>query len=125
MELNNGLGKVSHWVAPNQKLYNFCVFPVNKKLPFCTPCWNAFTKYGHKYFCGFAALCFFVFFFFLFLLSIRQDNLSIKSRNASLLNIGRLSLINFVTINLLGAFSWFFLGIKVKAFIRAHTKYAN
>ena len=51
--------------------------------------------------------------------------LSIKPKNALLLNIGRVSLINFVTINLLGGFSWFFLGIKVKAFIKANTKYAN
>ena len=31
----------------------------------------------------------------------------------------------FVTINLLGGFSWFFLDIKVKAFIRVNLKYAN
>ena len=67
----------------------------------------------------------FAFLWFLFLLSIRQDNLSIKSRNALLSNIGRVSLINFVTINLLGGFSCFFLGTKVKAFIRANTKYAS
>ena len=67
----------------------------------------------------------FAFLCFLFLLSIRQDNLSIKSRNALLLNTGRVSLINFFKINLLGGFSWFFLGRKGKAFIRAHTKYAN
>ena len=58
-------------------------------------------------------------------LSIRQDNLSIKSRNTSLLNIGRVSLISFVTINLLEEFSWFLLDRKEKAFIRAHTKYTN
>ena len=73
----------------------------------------------------FVGLQLFVFLCFLFLLSLRQDNLSIKSRNALLLNIGRACLINFVTTNLLGGFSWFFLGIKVKAFIKANTKYAN
>ena len=73
----------------------------------------------------FVGLQLFVFLCFLFLLSISQDNLSINSRNALLLNIGKVSLINFVTINLLGGFSWFFLGIKVKAFIRAHTNYVN
>ena len=73
----------------------------------------------------FVGLQLFVFLCFLFLLSICQDNLSIKSRNALLLNLGRVSLINFVKINLLGGFSWFFLGIKAKAFIRAHTKYTN
>ena len=78
---------------------------------FCTLCWDASTKYSHKYLCGFAALCFLS---FLFLLSIREDILSIKSRNTLLLNIGRVSLINFVTINLLGGFSWLFLSIKVK-----------
>ena len=62
---------------------------------------------------------------FLFLLSICQDIVSIKPKNALLLNIERVSLINFVTINFLGGFSWFFLGIKVKAFIKANTKYAN
>ena len=62
---------------------------------------------------------------FLFLLSIRQDILSIKSGNALLLNIGRVSLLNFVKINLLGGFSWLFLGVKVKAFIKPNTKYAN
>ena len=56
----------------------------------------------------------------LFLLSIRQDILSIKVGNALLLNIGRVYLIHFATINLLGGLSWFFLGIKVKAFIRAN-----
>ena len=63
-----------------------------KNFSFCTPCWNAFTKYSYKYFCEFATLCFFV-------LSIRQEILSI--RNALLLNIGKVCLINFVTINLL------------------------
>ena len=89
---------------------------------FCTLCWDASTKYSHKYLCGFAALCFLS---FLFLLSIREDILSIKSRNTLLLNIGRVSLINFVAINLLGGFSWLFLDIKVKAFKRANKKYAN
>ena len=56
----------------------------------------------------------------LFLLSIRQDILSIKVGNALLLNIGGVCLIHFATINLLGGLSWFFLGIKVKAFIRAN-----
>ena len=46
-------------------IVNSCIFPVNGKLSFCTPCWNTFTKYGHKYFCGFAALYFFVFFVFI------------------------------------------------------------
>ena len=87
-----------------------------KNLPFGTPCWDASTKYGHNIFVG---LQFFAFLSFLFLLSIREDILSIKSRNTLLLNIGRVSLINFVTINLLERFSW------VKAFIRANTKYAN
>ena len=87
-----------------------------KNFLFCSPCWDASTKYGHKYFFEFAALCFL---YFLFLLSIRQDILSIKSRNVLLLNIGRGCLVNFVTINLLGGFSW------VKAFIRADTKYVN
>ena len=73
----------------------------------------------------FVGLKLFVFLCFLFLLSNRQDILSIKSRNALLLNIGRVCLTNFVTINLLGGCSWFFLSIKVKAFIRADTKYAN
>ena len=68
----------------------------------------------------------FVFFSYLFSLSIRQDILSLKLRIALLLNIGRVSLIKFVTINLLGGFQWVFLGIKLKAFIRLHkrTKYA-
>ena len=74
----------------------------------------------------FVGLQLFVFFWsFLFLLYIRQDILSIKSRNGLLLNIGRVSLLNFVKTNLLGGLSWLFLGIKVKAFIRANTKYAN
>ena len=73
----------------------------------------------------FVGLQLFVFLCFLFLLSIRQDNLSIKPRNALLLNIRRVSVTNFVTTNLLGGFSSFFLGRKGKAFIRAHTKYAN
>ena len=72
----------------------------------------AFTKYGHKYFFRFAAHCFS--FLFLFLLSFRQDILSMKSRNALMLKMGRVSLINFLTINLLGESSRFLLGIKVK-----------
>ena len=122
----NGTGKIlfkfSYWVEPNYKLHNFQSM---KNFSFCTPCWDAFTKYGHQYFCRFAALCCFFFVCFLFLLSNRQDMLSIKSRNALLLNIGRACLINFVTINLLGGCSWFFLSIRVKAFIRANKKYAN
>ena len=113
--------KVSHW----QNLIRNCTISVffqsMKNFHFAL-CWGAFTQYGHKYFCGLAALCFFLFFV---LLSIREDNLSFKWRNALLLNTGRLCLINFVTINLLGGFLWFFLGKKVKAFIRANTKYAN
>ena len=73
----------------------------------------------------FVGLQLFVFLCFLFLLSNRQEILSINSRNPLLLKIGRVCLINFVTINLLGAFSLFFLGVKVKPFIRANTKYAN
>ena len=73
-----------------------------KNFSFCTPFWDAFTKYGHKYFVG---LQFFAFLCFLFLLSNRQGILSIKLRNALLLNIGRVCLINFVTINLLGGCS--------------------
>ena len=90
---------------------------------FCTLCWDASTKYGNKCLCGFAALCFFS---YLFSLTIRQDILSLKSRIALLLNIGRVSLINFVTINLFGGFSWVCLFVKVKAFISFHkrTKYA-
>ena len=64
----------------------------------------------------FVCLQLFVFISFLFLLSIHQDILSIKSRNALSLNIGKVSLTNFVTINLLGGFSW------VKAFLRANAK---
>ena len=52
----------------------------------------------------FVGLQFFVFLYFLFLLSLRQDILSIKLRNALLLNIGRVCLINSVMINLLGGF---------------------
>ena len=72
----------------------------------------------------FVGLQLFAFVCCLFLLSIRQDTLSIKLRNALLLNI-RVCLINFVKKNLLGGFSQIFLGVKVKAFIRANTKYAN
>ena len=57
----------------------------------------------------FVGLQLFVFLSFLFLSSIRQNILSIKSRNALLLNVGRVSLLNFVKINLLGEFSWLFL----------------
>ena len=32
---------------------------------FCTLCWDASTKYGHKCLCGFAALCFFFLFVFI------------------------------------------------------------
>ena len=73
----------------------------------------------------FVGLKLFVFLSFLFLLSICQDMLYIKSRNALLLNKGRVSLLNFVKINSSGGFSWLFLIIKAKAFIRANTKYAN
>ena len=59
----------------------------------------------------FVGLMLFIFLCFLFLLSIRQDISFVKSRNASLLNIGRVCLKNFVMINLLGRFSWFFLGM--------------
>ena len=93
-----------------------------KNLHFATPAGMLLPNMAINIFRG---LQLFVFFCFLFLLSIRQDNVSIKSRNALLLNTGRVSLINFVTINLLGGFSWFFLGIKVKAFMRAHMKYAS
>ena len=61
---------------------------------------------------------------FLFLLNICQDNFSVDFRNVLLLNKGRVRLINFVTINLLG-FPWFFLAEKVKALIRANTKYTK
>ena len=55
---------------------------------------------------------------YLFSLSIREDILSLKLRIALLLNLGRVSLINFVTINSLGGFSWVFLGIKKKVLKR-------
>ena len=90
-----------------------------KNFSFRTSYWDASTKYGHKHFFRFATLCFLS---FLLLLSVRQD--SVKSKNVLLLNKGRASLTNFVTINLLRGFSWLFLGIKVRAFTR-DTKYAN
>lgn len=57
-------------------LLTFCVFHVYEKLSFYTPCWDAFTKYGHEFLGGsqlFASLCFF------FLLNIRQDIFSVNS----------------------------------------------
>lgn len=59
----------------------------------------------------------FLFFTFIFV--------KIKSRSALLLNTGRVCLINFVTMNLLGGVSCFFIAKKVKAFIRTNTKSAN
>ena len=73
----------------------------------------------HKYFSWFVTLCFLC---FLFLLHIFRDYLWIKSRNALLLNIRRVHLVNFVTINLLGELSCFFLVKKVKVFIVSLTR---
>ena len=83
-----------------------------EKYSFYTPYWDAFTKYGHKYCRGFETLCVFCFLCFLLLVCICQDNLSIKSRNVLLLNIGKMHLINFVAINLLERFSWAFFAKK-------------
>ena len=41
-------------------------------------CWDAFSKYGHKYFFELATFWFFIYMFFL---NIRQDNFSLKARN--------------------------------------------
>ena len=59
----------------------------------------------------------FLFFAFIFV--------NIKSRSVLLLNTGRARLINFVTMNLLGGVSCFFIAKEVKAFVRTNTKSAN
>ena len=90
-------------------LLTFCVFHVYEKLSFYTPCWDAFTKYGHEFLEGsqlFASLCFF-FFFIKYSSRYLFCQFLVKSRNALLLSIGTVRLINFVTINLLGRFSCF------------------
>ena len=114
--------KVSHWEKPIRNFITSALYQLMKNFSFCTPCWDASIKYGRKYFCG---LQLFVFLSFLFLISIRHNVFSIKSKIALLLNTGRKSVIHFVSINLLGGFSWLFLGIKVKVFTRANMKYAN
>ena len=113
--------KVSHWVKPIRNFITSAFYQLMKNFSFCTPCWDASIKYGRKYFWG-LQLCFFV---FLFLISILHNILSIKSKIALLLNTGRIFVIHFVWINLLGGSSWLFLGIKVKLFTRANMKYAN
>ena len=51
-----------------------------------------------------------------------QENFSVAAKNALLLNMGIVRVTNFVTINLLEEISCFSRQ-KVKAFIRANTKY--
>ena len=73
----------------------------------------------------FAGLQLFVFFVLFVFIVYYSRYLIYKIKNAFILKIRRVCLITFVTINLLGGFLCFFLGINVKAFIRANTKYAN
>ena len=57
---------------------------VYEKMLYYTLCLNAFIKYVRKYIFGFATFYFRVFYF----LNICLENLSVKVRNALLLNIG-------------------------------------
>ena len=87
-----------------------CVFYQSmKNFSFCTPCWNTFNKFDHEWFCGFGAPFFVVFVFIIY----SSRYLIYKIKKCFIIE-HRKSISNKF---------WLFLGIKVKAFVRANTKY--